>query len=435
MFSLRLDPMWSKLAALLSVALPIITTFSPAPLLAQPAIALDARSAAALAVSRSQTLKASESYAVAAREMAVAAAQRPDPTLRLSLDNMPVNGADRWSTTRDFMTMRSVGLMQMLPNETKRRARSQRYERQALAAQAQREQQATEVRRTAAQSWFERRAADQRLSLLDLQIEEARQQLLAAEAALRGAKGSQTDWISARDALLILEQNRWQAVADQTTARQALARWTGLSADHPLSTMPGLGATVLDAMSSEVVVDRLPELAYLKLRAEVARSGAEVARLERDPDWSVEVMFSRRGSTYSDMVSIGMSVPLPIDRRNRQDREWAASLAEADALESEWGEARKAKQLETAVTHAAWKAALAQLDVLDRERIPLGGQRLESMLAAYRSGGAPLTAVLEARQSNLMLAMERIEVELRAARFWAALEFLLPLESTTVAGR
>ncbi len=61
-----------------------------------------------LAQNRSRALVAQDATASAARDMAVAAGQRPDPTLKLGINNLPVNGADRFSLTRDFMTMRSV---------------------------------------------------------------------------------------------------------------------------------------------------------------------------------------------------------------------------------------------------------------------------------------------------------------------------------------
>src|SRR5213594_2741353 len=47
----------------------------------------------------------------AAREMAVAAAQLPDPMLKFGIDNLPINGPDRFSVARDFMTMRRIGVM------------------------------------------------------------------------------------------------------------------------------------------------------------------------------------------------------------------------------------------------------------------------------------------------------------------------------------
>ena len=62
-----------------------------------------------LAASRSQQLVAQDAAARAAREMAVGAGQLPDPVLKLGVNNLPINGQDRLSLTRDFMTMRSSG--------------------------------------------------------------------------------------------------------------------------------------------------------------------------------------------------------------------------------------------------------------------------------------------------------------------------------------
>lgn len=435
MFSFRIGPARSIFATPALGTLLTLGSLALAPAFAQSNRPLDVHAAVNLAVGRSLALKAFEASSSASRDMAVVAGQRPDPVLRLSLDNLPVNGPDRWSTTRDFMTMRSVGVMQMLPSESKRQARSRRYEQQSLAFQSQREQQAAEVRRETAMAWLESRAADFRLTLMDRQIEESRQQVIAAEAAMRGAKGSQLEWIAARDALLILEQGRWQVAAEQAQARQALTRWTGSPPDQPLSDLPRLNVTALDTVSDGVAVDRNPELATLKARVDVARAAADVSRLDRAPDWSVDVMLSQRGPGFADMVSIGLSVPLPLNKAHRQDREWAASLAEVEALDSEWSELRRAKQLDIAAARLSWKAALAQLDVLDRERTPLAGQRLESALAAFRAGTSSLSVVLQARQAALMLGMERIDAELRAARLWAALEFLLPKDATTTTGR
>jgi hypothetical protein len=52
--------------------------------------------------------------------MAAAAGQLPDPVLKLGLNNLPIDGPDRYSVTRDFMTMRSVGVMQELTRAEKR---------------------------------------------------------------------------------------------------------------------------------------------------------------------------------------------------------------------------------------------------------------------------------------------------------------------------
>lgn len=48
----------------------------------------------------------------------------PDPKLAVDIESPPVTGAEQWSLTRDFMTMRNIGVMQELPNRAKRKAQT-----------------------------------------------------------------------------------------------------------------------------------------------------------------------------------------------------------------------------------------------------------------------------------------------------------------------
>lgn len=401
---------------------------APAGLRAQASAGIDRSAAMAAALQRSGLLKASQAEARAAREMAVAAAQRPDPVLRLSLDNLPVNGPDRWSTSRDFMTMRSIGIAQALPGRDKREARARWYEREAQAADALRREQAAEVLRQTSVAWFALRAAQQRLGLLAVQRDALQRQVLAAEAAARAGRGTPGELLDARDALWRLDQVRIDAEARERVARHTLERWTGVPGQTTLGEPPPLDEPVRAGEATGRWPDRHPAVQALQARAEVARAAADLARLERDPDWSVELMLSQRGSAYSDMLSVGVSIPLAGNRARRQDRELAARLAEADARDAEVEEARRTRALEIAEWQQALAAALEQRELIDRERLPLARQRVEASLAAYRAGTLPLRELLAAQEAAVVLSIERIDVELEAARPWSALD---ALRSTT----
>ena len=118
--------------ALGGIALALLAMASP-PAAAGP---LGFEESLRLAQQRSLQLPAQDAAATAAREMAAAAGQRPDPTLKAGIANLPLGGDDRFSLTRDAMTMRSIGVMQELTREGKLKARSARYERAAEAAEA-----------------------------------------------------------------------------------------------------------------------------------------------------------------------------------------------------------------------------------------------------------------------------------------------------------
>ncbi len=399
------------------------------PAAADEPLSLGAAVSAALA--RSRSLDASTASAQGAREMAVAAAQRPDPVLRLSLDNLPVDGPERFSTTRDFMTMRSIALMQTLPNADKRRARAERFVREADAALSERAQRVAMLQTEVAQAWLERRTQEQRMLLLQAQIAEARVLVQTTEAALRGGRGSTADALGAREALAQLEQGLIGAQAERTNARLTLARFTGGPPDQPLADPPPLQQTTA-AIAEANPLRNLPDLVALQAREAVARAEAELASQELKPDWSVEIMFSQRGSQFSNMLSIGVSVPLQWDRPQRQQRELAARLARVNELEAEREEQTRGRVLQVQRWREDWRAGLDRLAYLDAQRRPLAMQRVDAALAAYRGGREGLGLVLQARRDALNLALERLALERDTAGLWAQLEYLIPDSPTGV---
>jgi len=108
------------------------------------------------ALERSTQLRARQWAVDAAREMAIAAGQLPDPVAKLQINNLPINGEDAWSLTQDFMTMRSVGLMQEITRAEKRAARAQRFESEADKSTAERLADVATIRRDAALAWLDR---------------------------------------------------------------------------------------------------------------------------------------------------------------------------------------------------------------------------------------------------------------------------------------
>src|SRR5688572_3948835 len=108
------------------------------------------------ALERSRQLAAMDSAALASREMAVAAGQLPDPVLKLGIDNLPVNGADRFSFTNDFMTMRRIGVMQELTRGRKRELRALRFEREAEKSLVEKDAAVAAIERETAIAWLER---------------------------------------------------------------------------------------------------------------------------------------------------------------------------------------------------------------------------------------------------------------------------------------
>ncbi|MDE2626627.1 MAG: TolC family protein [Burkholderiales bacterium] len=398
---------------------------------AQPTLSLD--QALRLAQARSHQLVAQDAAASAAREMAAAAEQLPDPTLKAGVNNLPIDGPDRYSLTNDFMTMRSIGVMQEFTRADKRRARSVRFEREAEVAQAGRAVALADLRRDTAMAWLERCYQERMRAVLQAQRTEAGLQVEAAEAAYRGGRGSQADVFAARSAVAQIDDRIRQADGQIAAARTRLARWVGVQADEPLAPPPPLDTVALDAAHLDTELQRNPQIALMAGQQAVARAEADVARSDKHPDWSVELMYNQRGPAYSNMVSLNVSIPLQLDPKNRQDRDVAARLARVEQLRAERDEALRDRVAQARGWLQEWHSDRDRLAHFDRTLIPLAGERTRAAIAAYRGGGGPLGAVLEARRSEIDTRLDRLRLELEAAGLWARLNTLIPTEPAATA--
>lgn len=400
---------------------------------AQTPLTLDA--AMVLAQQRSQQLVAQDAAALAAREMAVAAGARPDPVLKLALTNLPLTGAQRYSLGADFMTQRSIGVMQELTRADKRQARSGRFERQAERAQAAHAQALAELHRDTTLAWLDRHFLERRLALqLTLRTETALQ-VEAADAAFRSGRGSQADLFASRSAVAWIDDNLAETRRDIATAQTRLARWIGAqAAQQPLATAPQV-LLPTDISDNELAlrVHRHPRVALAVRAQDAAQSEVEVARSELRADWTLELMFSQRGPGFSNMASVNLSVPLQWDQDRRQNREIAARLALTEQLRGEREETEREQLAQARGTLLAWQHNHRRLQHIDQQLLPLAAERNRAALTTYRAGNGTLDAVLQARRAEIDTALQRLMLEQENARLWAQLNYLIPHPADTLA--
>jgi outer membrane protein TolC len=397
---------------------------------AQTPGALEFAEALHLAEARSRALPAQEASATAAREMAVAAGRSPDAVLKFGINNLPIDGPDRFSVSHDFMTMRSVALSQEFTRADKRAARATRFEREADVALAGRAMVLANLQRDTALAWFERHYRERLRELLRAQRGEATLQIEAADTAYRTSRGSQADVFAARSAAAQIDDRAAQSERELATATTQLARWVGDAARAPLGPPPRTDTVALDATALDDELAHHPRIAMLGKQEDAARADADIARAEQRADWSAEVMVSQRGSAYSNMVSINLSIPLQWDTARRQDRELAAKLAATEQLHAQRDEALREHVAEVATMLQEWRSDRERLQRYDAALLPLAAERTLAALVAYRVGSGALGAVLEARRAEIDTRIERLKLELEAARLWVQLTYLGPTRST-----
>jgi outer membrane protein TolC len=375
-----------------------------------------------LARQTAPALRAQQATLAGSTAIVPAASALPDPRLSVGIENLPITGPDRWSTTQDSDTMQRIALMQEMPNRAKRDAREQ-------AAQARIERDratlaATElaVRREAGLAWLAVHFAETRLAqVAGLQREN---RLLQDTLPARIAAGSAmpAELTMARQEALAIADRTDELARDVRKARAELRRWVGERADAPLQ-----GDAPPIAVDGERLRAALPHHAELAPFAPMrAMAQAEVAEAdaEKRGDWSWELAYSRR-PRYDDMVSFQLSFDLPWQRDRRQQPQIDSKRREIERIEAEREELLRRHAAETDAMLAELQALDAQAGRLRSAGLPLAAERVTLATAAYQAGRGDLSAVLAARSQVLETQLRAIDLDAQRAALRLRLSTLI----------
>jgi outer membrane protein TolC len=363
-----------------------------------------------LARQAAPSLRAAGAALAGATAAQPAADALPDPRLALGVDNLPISGADKWSTTADPMTMQRLALMQDVPNRGKREARLQ-----AAQARIERERAALAmatlaVKREAALAWLAVYHAERQQALWAGLRRENRLLQDTLPARIAAGTAQPADLAMARQDALAIDDREEELQRERRRARAELRRWVGARADDRLAGAPQLPALDIDALRNNL--QRHADVAaYQPLRDLAAAEMAE-ADADKGGDWSWEVAYSRR-PRYDDMVSFQIRFDLPWQRERRQEPAVEARRQEAARIEAEREDLlrRRAAEVEALLAEAA--TLQAQLARAQGPGLALADERVALATAGYQSGRGDLAAVLSARTQQVELRLRIVELESR----------------------
>lgn len=372
-------------------------------------------------------LQANDAAIRANAELVIAAGERPDPTLSLALQNVPANGADRLSTTRDFMTMRMIGLSQEFTRHNTLALRQARQQQRVELAKTDKRLMQSQVLQGAGRAWVRAYFLQAQQRVLAAAIAQARLRHQAAEAAYRGNTLSQADTVAAHAEVLLLEDQQQLLASTLQQARFDVARWVGDEfGEVEFVNAPITSRTHLDGIDLRDHLRRHPDLAMLSQRIDLAKTEADLAESAKSPDWTVSLSYAQRGSAFSDMMSVGVSVPLQWDQSRRQDREIASKLAQVEQAQATRDDMLNRHLAEISGQLDRWRANQARLTRYREHIIPLQRLRAKAVDVQWRGGRAPLADVFAARRDLLSTELEALAIDMQVNLDWVDLEFLWP---------
>jgi cobalt-zinc-cadmium efflux system outer membrane protein len=358
----------------------------------------------------------------AAQAAAIAAGRLPAPKLAIGVDNVPASGADQWSVTRDFMTMRKIGLMQDIPNRGKRQAEVDIATAAIAQAEAERRVQILQIKRDTALAWLNRFYLERRAALLDELDRENRLFAAAVQAQLAGGRGMPADVIAPQQEAAELADRRDELTSAIAKSKALLKRWVGVAADEPLaSEAPQL---IIDDEQLRTHVHEHAELAVFTPMMAMAQAQVHGAEAMKRPDWGVELAYGHRGAAFSDMVSVQFTVALPVFSTVRQDPQIQAKRQAVNRIAAEREVMLRDHTQELEAELAEYNALTRQLDRIHTTRIPLARQKVDYQLASYRAAKGDLAAVLNARRELIDTQLMQLALEAQQAAAIAKLYFI-----------
>jgi outer membrane protein TolC len=360
----------------------------------------------------------------AAQEMRIGAGQLPDPKLIAGVENLPVDSADRFNLTRDFMTMRKIGFMQDFVRDEKRKLQSERADAEIRKEAANLSLAEVTLKRDVALAWIERYFAERQLDLLSEMNNELELQNTVAQATLAGAKGQASEPLSAHLAAAQLGDRITDAERMVARSKANLARWVGAAAQRPLGTPPAFDELALHHATLLAELDAHPHLGMFPALEAIAQSEARLADAAKHPDWSFEVVYAQRGPAFSNMLSVGVRIDLPIFQARRQDPLLAAKLALVEQTRAQTEDARRAHLAEVQGMLADWESSQTRLARYRNSVLPLAHEATETTLAGYRGGRNDLSMVINARKAEIDVRIAHLQAQLEQARTWANLNYL-----------
>ena len=360
-----------------------------------------------------------ESEAQAAEQSAVAARSLPDPQLSVGIQDFPVTGRTGFSPTEDEFTMYTIGIMREQVRRSKREAEAQRILADALVSKRKASAEERHIRRAVMIAWIDAVEAKAKQKLLERLIEDLRTGRKVMEAAIPTG-GSTAALVLQADAEIGLEESQLaDAKRAEARARAELARWIGLAAaSRPLpDSVPDIERPEVHPAHAVAVH---PELLVAQAEEQAALRQVDVARQQRKPDYSWSVSVGLRPN-YGQMVSAGVSIPLQLNRRNRQDRLVGEAKAQAAAASLRAEDKRRELERDYAGALADVEGADAQLARINQGAIPKLEAAFKAAEARYQGGGGTLDQPFAIVRRYIEVNMQALEAKGRRARAIAEL--------------
>jgi outer membrane protein TolC len=370
---------------------------------------LSLASAENLALHRDPAVQAVEARSMALTEQAVAAGQLPDPRLKFGLTALPT---DTFQLGQEPMTQVQLGLVQHFPRGRSRSLRTAQLEHRASGMDELAAERRLQARLAVREAYFE--------VFKQKKLAAINREAIAVFSDLANiirdyyatGRAQQQDVLRAEVELSRIRDRATLIAQEEDRARARLAAWIGDSAFRDIH--EGWPEIQQPAHEDEIRAGlvRHPRILALQKQVLAAETGIELAQQGYKPEFSVDLTYGGRGglnadgSERADLLSMMVSMDVPLFAGKRQDRTVAARVAESSAATFDRDDAYRRMRSELEFNAANLRRERERLVLFESTLLPQAEFNADATFDAYQAAVADLTALMRARITEFELQLE-----------------------------
>lgn len=360
--------------------------------------------------------------AEALQEQSVAAAQLPDPMLRLGLMNYPIEAG---GFTTEGMTQVQVGVRQAFPPGQTRAARQRQFQSLAREANEHAGARSREVLSAVRGAWLDAYYWTEAQGILTGSRPYFEDLVTVTTSLYEVGRRNQQDVLRADLELSRLENRILDTNRQRLAARAALSEWVGSAAQRPLASELPAWTTLPDYETLSAGLEAHPSVQAAVARIAAHEALVDVQKQSFKPGWALDLGYGYRdgllpnGAPRSDFVSLSVTADLPLFRRNRQDRSLAAAVSERRAARQAQVQLLRRLNSRLESQFVLWQELNRRIELYDQKILRQTRQQAEAALAAYRSEAGDFADVMRSYISERDTRLEYLRMQVERAQSYA----------------
>lgn len=353
-------------------------------------------------------------------ENATAESQLPDPKLQFGILNIPT---DSYELDQENMTQIKVGISQRFPAGKTLDIKQKKSEKHAQVFDDKKEEKRLSILKNVRKIYLEIYYLEHAKSIISENRKLFAQLVNIVKSLFSVGKNNQQDLIHAQLQLTKIDDRIVKIDQKIKSHRYQLARWIGLKNSQLAlnSILPDWNeinqyeAAQQSFDNLSVLLRKHPSVKEMDNKIDVSRQDIQLVKESYKPGWNLNASYAYRedrpdGLERDDLISIGLSIDLPLFSAKRQDKKLLSKEYEYQSLKD-----KKLELIRNMVS--VLQQEYSNKNQLEKRKslyqslvLPQARQQAEAALLAYQSDRGDFSNVMRAYIDNLDVELDDMRI-------------------------